>query len=76
MNVTQARRDLNAVTTVLPNAVSSHMTFYRTRCKAGYDGALSYETEGWEEPAQSQQMIEASLAWTKNLLNELKIKFD
>ncbi len=44
--------------------------------KAGYDGALSYETEGWEEPEESQKMIEQSLAWTKSLLKEMKIKFD
>jgi len=43
---------------------------------AGYDGALSYETEGWEEPEESQRMIEQSLAWTKNLLQEMRIKFE
>ncbi len=44
--------------------------------KAGYDGALSYETEGWEEPEESQKMIEASLAWTNNLLKEMGIKYE
>jgi sugar phosphate isomerase/epimerase len=43
---------------------------------AGYDGALSYETEGWEEPDESQKMIEASLKWTKRLLDELAIGHD
>jgi sugar phosphate isomerase/epimerase len=43
---------------------------------AGYDGVLSYETEGWEEPEQSQSMIEQSLAWSRNLLRELKINFE
>jgi len=42
---------------------------------AGYDGALSYETEGWEEAEDSQRMIEQSLVYTKNLLRELKINF-
>ena len=42
----------------------------------GYDGALSYETEGWEEQDESQKMIEASLAFTRNLLAELNIGFD
>ena len=40
---------------------------------AGYDGVLSYETEGWEEPDESQKMIEQSLTNTKNLLRELDI---
>jgi sugar phosphate isomerase/epimerase len=40
---------------------------------AGYDGVLSYETEGWEEPAESQKMIEASLRNTEALLQELGI---
>jgi len=43
---------------------------------AGYDGVLSYETEGWEEAEASQKMIVASLAWSKKLLQEMKIKFD
>lgn len=43
---------------------------------AGYDGVLSYETEGWEESDESQQMIEESLTFTKNLLNEMGIKID
>lgn len=41
---------------------------------AGYDGVLSYETEGWEEPDESQRMIKESLAYTENLLRELGIK--
>jgi sugar phosphate isomerase/epimerase len=40
---------------------------------AGYDGALSYETEGWEEPEESRRMIEASLAWTRELLDRMRI---
>ena len=44
--------------------------------QAGYDGVLSYETEGWEEAGESQKMIVASLAWSKKLLQEMKIKFD
>jgi len=44
--------------------------------KAGYDGVLSYETEGWEEPEASQKMIEESLKFSKKLLQELKIKFE
>ena len=44
--------------------------------KAGYDGVLSYETEGWEEPDQSQKMIEQSLTWTKNLLSEMHMQFE
>lgn len=43
---------------------------------AGYDGVLSYETEGWEDPDQSQKMIEQSLAWTKNLLREMHMQFE
>ena len=43
---------------------------------AGYDGALSYETEGWEEPDASQKMIEASLGWTRKLLEEMGIRSD
>jgi L-ribulose-5-phosphate 3-epimerase len=43
---------------------------------AGYDGALSYETEGWEDAEESQHMIEESLAFAKNLLEELGIKID
>lgn len=43
--------------------------------KAGYDGVLSYETEGWEEPDESQKMIEESLNFTKNMLKEMGIKF-
>jgi sugar phosphate isomerase/epimerase len=41
---------------------------------AGYDGTLSYETEGWEEPDESQKMIEESLTYTEDLLRELGIK--
>jgi sugar phosphate isomerase/epimerase len=41
---------------------------------AGYDGVLSYETEGWEEAEESQKMIEASLAFSRKLLKELNIK--
>ena len=44
--------------------------------QAGYDGALSYETEGWEEPEESQPMIEASLAWTKELLDRMGIPWN
>ena len=43
---------------------------------AGYDGVLSYETEGWEEPDESQRMIEESLTNTENLLRELGIGID
>jgi sugar phosphate isomerase/epimerase len=43
---------------------------------AGYDGVLSYETEGWEESEESQKMIEESLKFTKDMLTELGIKFD
>ena len=43
---------------------------------AGYDGALSYETEGWEEPDDSQQMIEQSLEFTKKLLDGMGIAYD
>ncbi len=43
--------------------------------QAGYDGALSYETEGWEEAEESQKMIEASLAWTRKLLTDMGIKY-
>jgi L-ribulose-5-phosphate 3-epimerase len=43
---------------------------------AGYDGVLSYETEGWEEPDESQSMIEESLTYTRNLLQELGISLD
>jgi sugar phosphate isomerase/epimerase len=43
---------------------------------AGYDGALSYETEGWEEPDDSQKMIEASLWWTKGLLKKMGLKYE
>jgi sugar phosphate isomerase/epimerase len=42
---------------------------------AGYDGALSYETEGWEEAEESQKMIEASLAFTKKLLTDMGINY-
>jgi sugar phosphate isomerase/epimerase len=44
--------------------------------RAGYDGVLSYETEGWEEAEESQKMIVASLAWSQQLLQEMKIKID
>lgn len=40
---------------------------------AGYDGVLSYETEGWEEPEESQKMIEESLTFTRRLLQEAGI---
>jgi sugar phosphate isomerase/epimerase len=43
---------------------------------AGYDGVLSYETEGWEEPEESGKMIEESLIFTKNLLAEMEIEFE
>lgn len=43
---------------------------------AGYDGVLSYETEGWEESEESQRMIEESLEFTRNLLIEMGIEFD
>jgi len=36
--------------------------------QAGFNGALSYETEGWEEPDEAQTMIRESLIWTKNAL--------
>jgi sugar phosphate isomerase/epimerase len=44
--------------------------------EAGYDGTLSYETEGWEESEESQVMIEESLIFTRNLLMKLRIPFD
>jgi L-ribulose-5-phosphate 3-epimerase len=37
--------------------------------EAGYTGALSYETEGWEEPKESEEMIRES---RKFLLDALK----
>jgi sugar phosphate isomerase/epimerase len=40
---------------------------------AGYNGVLSYETEGWEEPDESQMMIEKSRKNTESLLHELGI---
>jgi sugar phosphate isomerase/epimerase len=43
---------------------------------AGYDGVLSYETEGWEEAEESQKMIIESLAWSKKLLQDLGIKIE
>jgi sugar phosphate isomerase/epimerase len=43
---------------------------------AGYNGVLSYETEGWEEPDESQKMIEQSLKNTEALLRELGIEID
>lgn len=43
---------------------------------AGYDGALSYETEGWEEPDDSQKMIESSLEVTRQMLDEMGIQYD
>lgn len=45
-------------------------------CAAGYDGVLSYETEGWEDAEGSQRMIEESLAFTKRLLIEIGIRLD
>jgi L-ribulose-5-phosphate 3-epimerase len=36
--------------------------------QVGFDGVLSYETEGWEEPDEAQTMIRESLIWTKNAL--------
>ena len=41
---------------------------------AGYNEVLSYETEGWEEPEESQRMIEESLKNTEDLLRELGIE--
>jgi sugar phosphate isomerase/epimerase len=43
---------------------------------AGYDGVLSYETEGWEEPDDSQRMIEESRKNTEALLHEFGIPID
>lgn len=43
---------------------------------ADYNGALSYETEGWEEAEESQKMIEASLSWTRKLLEKMKIEHE
>ncbi|MFA6447890.1 MAG: sugar phosphate isomerase/epimerase [bacterium] len=43
---------------------------------AGYDGTLSYETEGWEEADEAQAMIEESLIFTRLLLAEMRILFD
>jgi sugar phosphate isomerase/epimerase len=43
---------------------------------AGYNGVLSYETEGWEEPDNSQKMIEESLKNTEVLLHQLGIAID
>jgi sugar phosphate isomerase/epimerase len=36
--------------------------------EAGFDGVLSYETEGWEEPEEAEAMIRESLAWIKQAL--------
>ncbi len=43
---------------------------------AGFDGVLSYETEGAQEADEAQEMIEESLKFTTGLLNELGIKID
>lgn len=43
---------------------------------AGYDGTLSYETEGWQEADESQGMIEESLRNTRTILHDLGIAFD
>jgi len=43
---------------------------------AGFDGVLSYETEGAQEADEAQKMIEESLKHTTELLNELGIKID
>lgn len=43
---------------------------------AGYDGVLSYETEGFEDEEEAQRMIEESLIFSRNLLAELGIKED
>ena len=42
----------------------------------GYDGTLSYETEGWEEVEESQKMIEASLEVTRRMLQEVGITYE
>lgn len=34
----------------------------------GFDGVLSYETEGWEKPDEAYEMIRASRAWIVELL--------
>ncbi len=36
--------------------------------EAGFDGVLSYETEGWEKPDEAEQMIRASRTWMINAL--------
>ncbi len=44
--------------------------------KAGHDGVLSYETEGWEDAEQAQRMIQASLDATKRMLDEEGILYE
>lgn len=40
---------------------------------AGFAGVLSYETEGWEEPDESDRMIRESRTWMKNALSQIGI---
>lgn len=39
--------------------------------QAGFDGVLSYETEGWEDADESKQMIRDSKAFLERALSEL-----
>ena len=43
---------------------------------AGYDGALSYETEGWEDADASKRMIVESLRFTHGLLDGMGIEYE
>jgi sugar phosphate isomerase/epimerase len=38
--------------------------------EAGFDGVLSYETEGWEESEEAETMIRQSLVWARNALGK------
>jgi sugar phosphate isomerase/epimerase len=38
--------------------------------EAGFDGVLSYETEGWEKPEESEGMIRASRKWMIDALGK------
>ena len=39
--------------------------------EAGFTGVLSYETEGWEEPEEAEDMIKQSREFLINALNDL-----
>jgi len=38
----------------------------------GFDGVLSYETEGWQDSDEAMGMIEQSRSWIENLLSKVK----